>query len=175
MHFRLVPQGVAQPLTHFALQVPQHAANLLEGESLAAQLGDHRHFNYLVGEVYALVPVMAGRDDVLFVPPLQLAQAHAGNASNVAAGVDSVRWSRSHGSRFSCFEHFTPLSFFRIASMDCTRLDGTVKSYFNSTRRRRTERSQAWRPAQARWSPIRSASRCARSFRRPPATAPAPD
>src|SRR5262245_18358514 len=115
MHFRTAVKRIAQPLTHFTLQIPQHPANLLQGETLPAQFCNYRDLYYLIGEVDTLMAVVARRDDMLFVPPLQLTQAYPRNPRNVAAGIDPVPRGRKHQSRFSCFEHLTPLSYVRVA------------------------------------------------------------
>lgn len=70
-------QGVAQSLAHFALEVTENAADLLEGKAFATQFGDDRYLDYFTGEVNALMPVVPGRYNVPFIPPLQLAQADA--------------------------------------------------------------------------------------------------
>ena len=78
---------ITQPLAHFLLQEPQHAADFLQRESLTPQFGDHRNFNHFLRKVNAPVAFLARRNDVTLIPPLQLAKADAGDARYIAAGV----------------------------------------------------------------------------------------
>src|ERR1039458_9600172 len=80
-------QRLTQALARILLQKPEHAADSLQREALAAQLGNHRDFYYLFAHIDALVTVLAGRDDFPLVPPLQLPKADAANSGHIAADV----------------------------------------------------------------------------------------
>src|ERR1039457_5401371 len=109
MSFRCALEGVAEALAHVLLQETQHPPDFLEGKSLPPQLGDNGDFQDLLGQVNALMTVLARRNDASLVPPLQLAQADATDTGHVGARVLVAVWQSSRP-QFFCFEHFAPLS-----------------------------------------------------------------
>jgi hypothetical protein len=60
-------------------------------------------------------------DDFSLIPPLELPQAHLGNAGNIAAAESPLRCDRGFRTRFFCFEHEAPLAFFIVADLDSHR------------------------------------------------------
>src|SRR5580658_2188611 len=105
MDIAIVRDRIAQPFSHLLLEKAQDAPDFLKRKSFAAQFGDNGDFHHFLGQINAPMPLLAGRNDVSFIPPLQLAKTHACDARNVAAGV-AVLFGRRNGQVFSCFEHF---------------------------------------------------------------------
>src|SRR5260370_16108033 len=65
---------IRQALAHFALQEAQHAADLLQRKSLAAEFRDHGDLDHFRGEAASAMTFVAPRYQLGFVPPLQLPQ-----------------------------------------------------------------------------------------------------
>ena len=105
MDIAVVCYRVAQPPSHFLLEKTQDPANFLQRKTFAAQLGDHRNFHHFLLQVDPPVPLLPGRDNVPFVPPLQLPEADAGDTRNIPARI-AVLFRLGDGRIFSCFEHF---------------------------------------------------------------------
>ncbi len=76
-----------QAASHFALQEAEHAADLLQRESLAPQFGDYRDFDHLGREVHAAMPLMPRRNHFPLIPPLQLPKTDLGNLRNFTRGI----------------------------------------------------------------------------------------
>src|ERR1017187_1169862 len=77
----------AQALAHVFLQEAEDTADFLKRKPLAAEFGYDGNLHHFFGHVDALVPVLARRDDVAFVPPLQLTQGDAANPRDVGTVV----------------------------------------------------------------------------------------
>ena len=97
-------------LAHLALQKTEHATDLLKRKSLAAEFGDDVDFYYFIRAIDASMPLMAGADHLLLIPPLQLAQTNAANLADFAGGV-SLSGGRRIKFDLFCFEHFGQILF----------------------------------------------------------------
>ena len=118
MDVAVIRHGITETFPHLFLQKAQHAPDLLERETFTTQFGNYGNFNYLVRQVNAPVPFLAGRNDITLVPPLQLAKAHARNARDITAGIAVLL--RGNRQLFFCFEHLAmPPCFWR--SLNFTR------------------------------------------------------
>src|SRR5262245_56800059 len=87
------------------------------------------------------MPVLARRNHISLVPPLQLPQAHAADAGYIAA-VESLLFGllRNHPA-LPRFQHFSPLPFLCeiSANLDCTYAISQVNGMPGSTRGLREE------------------------------------
>ena len=105
-------QHLAQPLAHLPLQEPQDSADFLQRETLAPQLGNHCNFDYFLGLIEALVPLMARRNNFPLVPPLQLPQADLSNAGDITGG-EGANAVLAFRTSFLCFEHIPPADVYK--------------------------------------------------------------
>jgi hypothetical protein len=76
--------GIHQTPAKLALEKPHDAAYLLQRESARAQLADDGDFGKIVEAIQPPVTLADRNYQATFIPPLQLAQADAGQTGNVA-------------------------------------------------------------------------------------------
>src|SRR5712691_3354472 len=109
-------QHLGQPPAHLFLEEAEHAPDLLQGKSLAAEFGDDGDLNDLGWEVHPPVPFVPRRDDLALIPPLQLPQAHDCDNGDFSGGISSVGRG-GFGTALANFEHIAILgTTFRLYS-----------------------------------------------------------
>lgn len=72
-------------LAQVAAEQPQQTADFLQREALAAEGGHREYFEHLLRSVTAAMVLFKRGDHFALIEPLQLPQAHAGHAGDIAA------------------------------------------------------------------------------------------
>jgi len=83
MEVRADVDDFGEALTDVLLEEAEDTADFLEGEAFAAEFGDYRDLEDFLGQVESAVAFLTGGYDFLLIPPLQLAEAYAGDGGDV--------------------------------------------------------------------------------------------
>src|ERR1700722_412245 len=72
-----------QTLANLTVKESHDLADALEGESLAPEFADHRHFGEVIHGIETAMALALRLDHAAFVPPLELARGDAGQRNHL--------------------------------------------------------------------------------------------